>query len=86
MVPLAKFACLFINWPLIFLEVIMDRFIIVFVLVFRAFDRSSAFQAQDKSPPRNRLSGKRLHATNDICPEIPLTPRPGSDIAVVASG
>lgn len=45
---------------------------------------TNAFGTQHTSGG-SKSRGRALHAAT-ICPEIPLTPRPGRDIAIVANG
>lgn len=60
-------------------------FVFVFLL---APDRLFAFHTKhgtiSKSAPSARSSP--FKATNELCPEVPLTPRPGNEMAVVACG
>jgi hypothetical protein len=61
------------------------------IVLLTCLERSSAFHQQNSNSNTGRNlhyhTMKRLRATHDtMCPEIPLTPRPGNEMAVVASG
>lgn len=63
----------------------MMRFITVIavLLLLNAASPAVAFLSSKNEQSAYRLSG--LPAT-EMCPEVPLTPRPGNEIAIVALG